>query len=258
MMSKTHSDGAAGDSQALIAMLAEDAASRVSDHPEVGELVDYLQDALPPGTEARVQDHLVDCRACTSTVLDLEPLMNPGPRTAEGVADLEVAAAWRELKARAGVEQAPLRRGFSQHWVTAVAASFFVATLGLSSWVAQLRGTVSELSAPQVNYEVLYFESTRGFDEGILQVPEGLHRLPVFVTGVDSGVFADYEVVVLDQAGSEVWSVGGLKPTDLGSLRLEIPLQSLSPGAYGLRLYGRDGDQRDLVRELTGGFRHSE
>ncbi len=170
MTSNTPNGEPVSDSPALAAMLAEAAASRVGDHPEVEELARYFDDALPPEAEARVQDHLVACRTCTRTLLDLEPLMSPGPRTAEGVADLEVAAAWRELKARAGETEARSPRVASQRWLAAVAASFLVATLGLSAWVAQLRGTVSELSTPQSNFEILYFESTRSLDEDVLQV----------------------------------------------------------------------------------------
>ena len=257
MTSNTPSDGTAGDERDLIAVLAEDAASRAGDHPEADELVDYLGDSLSPEAESRVQNHLVSCRSCARTLLDLEPLM--APESAEqGVADLEVAAAWREVKARAGTAEAQPSRSRQPRWLAAVAASFFVATLGLSAWVVQLRDTVGDLAAPQSNYEILYFESTRSLGEDVLRVPDGHHRLPVIVTGVDAGAYESYEVTVINAVGAEVLQIGGLTPSDVGSLRLEIPVTGLSAGDYGLVLYGANGGERELVREMTGVFRYSE
>ncbi len=251
-MTSTHT--AITDAQALAAALAQNAAARAGDHPQLDELADYLAEALAPAAEAQVRNHLVACRACAAKLLDLEPLTAPGPETAEGVADLAMAAAWREQKSRiAGLDLAR-RRQRTMRWVSAVAASFCVATLGLSAWVTQLRHTVAGLEAPEINVPTAYFESsaTRSDAEPeTLTVGENQRFAVFFLTPPSPRSFASYKVDVLDSAGSRVLKVSGLEPSELyNNLRLGVPLELMPAGDYEVRLYGVDGDRREQLQVM--------
>ncbi len=241
------------DDQALAAALAETAGHRADDHPQLDELGDYLAGALAPAGEARVQDHLVACRDCTGRLLDLESLSAPGPQAAEGVADLALAAAWREQKTRiADLENAHRRRRI-QRWVSAVAASFFVATVGLSVHVSQLRRTIAGLEAPTANVVTAYLEpsTTRSTTAPVtLTVGEGQRLAVFFLTPPTAPAFASYDVEVLGAAGSRVLQVSGLELSELDNLRAGIPLELMPAGDYEVRLYGVDGEHREQLQAI--------
>lgn len=141
----------ATDEQVFRAVLGELAWERAGEHPDHDALAGYLTGELDVETEARVNDHLVACRSCAATLLDMEPLAQPDTGVAEGVADLATAAAWRDLRHRVFDEESPAWPVVGRHWSTAVAA-LLVATLGLSVWVADLKQQVSELSRPLAIY----------------------------------------------------------------------------------------------------------
>ncbi len=250
----TSTNRAMSDEQALAAVLADNAAARSGDHPRLDELADYLAGALAPEAEARVQDHLVACRACAARLLDLEPLAEPGPETAEGVADLAVAAAWREQKSRIAAFEAARRRRLTLRLVSAVAASFFVATVGLGSYVTQLRQTVATLEAPEVNVPIAYLDAagTRSTaPAATVDLAAGDRSLILTLTpppGTES--WPGYEVEVLSASGSEVWSGGGLVLNDFGTLRLRMPRTLLPAADYKVRLHGADGDRREQLQVM--------
>ncbi len=240
------------DARALAATLAEVAGS-AGDHPRIDRLADYLTGDLAPGTEARIQDHLVACRDCSAQLLDLESLSEPSPQIAEGVADLATAAAWREQKTRIADHESSRRYRRTMRWVSAVAASFFVATIGLSAHVAQLRRTVTELSRPEVNLAVLYLDSearTRGIESTKMVVRKDQDSAVLFLTPAGEA-FAEYEVEVLSAAGSQVWQSRDLQLSDRDTLRFLLPLKTVPAAEYHLRLYGHEGDRRELLEEFS-------
>ncbi len=240
------------DDQALAAALAENAGHRAGDHPQLDELADYLAGALAPADEARVQDHLVACRDCTGQLLDLESLSAPGPQ-AEGVADLALAAAWREQKTRIADLKNARRRRRTQRWVSAVAASFFVATVGLSVHVGQLRRTIAGLEAPTANVVTAYLEppTTRSTGDPVtLTVGEGQRLAVFFLTPPRDPSFASYEVEVLDAVGSRVLQISDLELSELDNLRAGIPLERIPAGDYDVRLYGVDGKRREQLQAI--------
>ncbi len=239
------------DAQALAAVLAEDAVERSGEHPELDELTGYLADDLAPEAEARIQDHLVACRPCTARLLDLETLQPAAPRTPEGVADLALAAAWREQKTRIADLESTRRRQHTLHWVSAVAASFFVATLGLSVHVSQLRQTIAGLRAPAANVATVYLDgsATRSETEPeVLRVGADQRFAVLFVTPPRNPSFPQYEMEILDAAGSRVLQVSGLEPSeDYGNLRIGAPLERMPAGGYQVWLHGIDGDHREQL-----------
>ncbi len=257
---------AMNDTQALAAVLAETAASRAGDHPRLDDLADYLADALAPAAAARVQDHLVACRACAAKLLDLESLAEPGPETAEGVADLAVVAGWREQKSRIAALEAARRRQRTLRWVSAVAASFFVATVGLSAHLAglsarvtglsarvtQLRDTVADLQTPEVNTPFAYLDPfTARSDETAETVELRPEDRSMFLILTPPSGTGPWEVEVLSASGSPVWSGGGLVLSDEGTLRLRMPRTLLPAAEYEVRLYGLDGSRRELLQSKS-------
>ncbi len=234
------------DTEALAAVLAEDAATRAGEHPELDELAGYLARDLVPETEARIQDHLVACRPCTTKLLDLETLSRPGPETAEGVTDLATIAAWREQKSRIAELEAARRR---QRWVSAVAASFFVATIGLTAHVGQLRRTIAGLEAPELNPQTVYLDASalRSGGSKTIELGPDTKSLTLSFTPATDESWTDYEVQILRTSGTEVWSGRGLELSGYGSLDLRVPRALLPAGTYQVRLHGLEGDRREQL-----------
>ncbi len=247
----TSTDEAMTDAQALAAVLAEDATARAGDHPQLDELADYLAEALAPETEARVRDHLVACRACAAKLLDLEPLSQPGTETAEGVADLAMAAGWREQKTRIAAFEAARSRRRTARWLTAVAAVFCVATLGLSARVTQLHQTIARLEVPEVNPKVAYLDSftTRGDENAATTVELGPEDRTVLLILTPPPGSGSWEIEVRSASGSEVWSGGGFELTEEGTLRLAMPRALMPAGEYEVLLYGVNGGRELLQSE---------
>ncbi len=239
------------DTQALAAVLAAHARARAGDHPELDQLAGYLAGDLTLEAEASVQDHLVACRACTAQLLDLEALAPAGPRVVEGVADLALEAGWREQKTRVADVETARRRRRSLRWVSAVAASFFVATAGLSVHVGQLRQTVARLEAPEINAPVAYLDSaaTRDSSGAVpVELAAGDRSVLLILTPPFGPEWPDYEVEVLTRTGSEVWSGRGFALSDAGTFRLRMPRTWLPAGGYEVRLHGVDGDRREQLQ----------
>jgi anti-sigma factor RsiW len=244
----------------LLGVLAEEAGAARGDHPCDDELLGYRDGDLDPAAEGRLRDHLVGCRECTERLLDLDAL-SPDPAIAGGAdSEIEVAAAWRDL--RAGLaEEAPeaVRRsaasgaaGAPGRWraLQSLAAVLALAVVGLGLWVAQLRRDVDRLAAPQENLPILYLDepvrATGGAAPRIASPGPG-GRVLLIVTPPPDGAAARYRAVVAVEGGREVWRAGDLVPSESGTLRLLLPPRSLPPGRYELRLAGSTGDTSRLL-----------
>lgn len=235
------------------AVLFEHAAEHAGEHPDHETLVGYLAGDLAAAAEARVNDHLVGCRQCTATLLDLEPLAQPDAGMPEGVADLATAAAWRDLQHRLFSEK-PRVRPVDRRWATAVAASLLVATLGMSLWVNRLQGTVADLRAresqPLVNMPIFTVrEVTRSAEVETIEVPAEMTLFGLIFTPATLESYAEYEVRFLDLEDREVLRRDGLVQSDLGGLRLGLPRGLLPAGDYRVLLSGSKGDSWEPVEE---------
>ncbi len=240
-------------SRTLASALAEDAGKRAGDHPRLDQLADYLASELTPDVESRIQDHLVACRACSDQLLDLETLSEPDRQTAPGVADLALAAAWREQRARIAAVGVTRRRQRTMRLVSALAASFFIAAIGLSAQVSQLRRMVAELGRPEINLPIAYLDAsaTRGETPPItIERGESDRSLVLTLTPTGSQSWPEYGVEVLSDAGSKVWAGRGLVRNDFGTLRLRMPRALLPTGDYEIRLDGLDGERRERLQTI--------
>ncbi|MCP4898324.1 MAG: hypothetical protein GY906_15225 [bacterium] len=237
------------DSEVFRAVLIEEVRARGGDHPEINTLVDYLTGALDPKADGRVQDHLAACHECATKVLDLEPLVEPDA-VPEGVADLELETAWRDLRSRIRASENVRRSTVARRWSTALAASLLVATAGLSVWVSQLqqattdlRQQIVEFSKPQVNLPVFYVdELTRSSNRGLvaIEVPLEASYFVLIFSSAEVGSYEHYELVFANSEGTEVMRSGGLKESDSGGLRLGLARGALPAGDYLIRLEAQD------------------
>ncbi len=244
--------------RALEGLFAEEhGAGGAEGHGDPEELGAYLAGELGEEAAERLRNHLEGCRECTALVLDLETLAAADGPAADGVADFELAAAWRTFEERRTAAEPPAAErpvaspaGRPTRWLQAAAAVLLLSTVGLSGWVVRLR---HELAAPQPNVPVLYLDQTTrsegagGRPAGRLELEPGADTFLLMLTPTDPREFAAYEVEILAAGGEPVWSGGGLELSEYGALRLGMSRRFLEAGEYRIRLYGVAGGVRELV-----------
>jgi hypothetical protein len=245
------------DFEAVLAEVLEGRASGGS-HVTPDLLVAYHHKQLPPDEADRVVEHLAACRPCADLLLELVRFGEDsleGEKTyaaREGVVDLETEADWRELRSRiassegsvAVPKSAAERRPTSRppYLAYGLAASLLL-TVGLGAWVAGLKQELRALREPHVNVAIvnLYTEEFHRGDGNEGSVPREAERFVAILTLPASfRVSAEHRVEILDADGRLIWSGSGLKPTDAGTLHLELTRRLLAPGEYRIRVHVSD------------------
>jgi len=214
------------DRDALIAALAEQARSDAPGMPELEpeELLDYLAGRLAPEDEQRIARRLAADPAAARALLDLAELEAAGAAAGERPAELATRAGWRDFQARLSDHTPPPR--LFPVWISAIAASLLLATLGL--W--WLRG---ELHRPIANLASLELPSgSRAAREPVLAIPPGA---PLRLVLAPAERCRTYTAEVEGLRSRERQPIEGLKRDELGRLTM---LLRLEPGSYGLRLSG--------------------
>jgi hypothetical protein len=69
------------------------AEQRIPDHVESGEVAAYLDRALSPSDQSRVEEHLADCDVCRTEVIEVARLLRTQPRRRSWYVPIGVAAA---------------------------------------------------------------------------------------------------------------------------------------------------------------------
>jgi hypothetical protein len=247
----------AAEIKAVVAGLA--AARGTGPHLTEDEIAAYHAGLLAPDQEARAQDHLLACPACTDLLLGLEELAGEGEPVPPG----EVAAAWQQMrtllplpaKEPAPPLPAPLpfptaRRTAVPQWFGALAASLLVAVVGLSFYAASLRRTVNELSSPQPDAPVvdLFPEPLRGGKDEVPTTTPDARVFLLVLNPTDSRTFPRYELEIARSGGAVVWH-GDLRRNDVGSFTLSLPRGVVSEGDYRLHLWGDGAAGRVVLGE---------
>ncbi len=251
-VSKTSTDFRASVATQVAAAWEESAA-----HPSVDRWIAYRGGALPE-EERHLQQHLMGCRECVALVLDLEAFSRPQPTDRAGISEFEVAAAWRAV--RSAIDRDLKRERW--HIPATLAATFFVAALGLSTWtafehrtVAQLRRTLSELAQPQINVPIrdLYPDTTTrsGSPRLATEVPAVARSFTLVLNLPEPQEFPAYQVEIFDSAGTAVWTGRGLEMSPYGTFTLGLTHDFLPAGEHRVLLYGLDGDRRVLIQPYT-------
>lgn len=234
--------------QAIRELTAEERRG-LTDHPTPNELVDYHAGDLTPEERERIQDHLTLCPACTQAVLDLDTFPDPQAlRPDEQISDERITGEWKRFRERTGeIRQAPPRpipRPALVPW--ALAASLFLAVLGLTFEIGRLHLRMDALSQPRAGVEIVTLfprgenvERSGGGPEAIVP-PPWADRLVLLLDAPAVRQLPSYEAAIQAEGGSEVWRGGGLNRSPEGTLALEVPRRLMPAGAYRIRLFGTE------------------
>lgn len=223
-------------------------------HPVPQELVDYHESRLPPASDEKIRDHLVDCADCSALLLELADLKDKSGTTDGGVTDFATAAAWRRLRARlaAGGRTAPPA---PSPWAWRTAAVLAVATLGLGLWAAGLYRTVEELRAPQLELPIVNLEpvgSTRATEAAAsLALAPGGARWVLILNLIDDTDYPSYHLELVGSDGSVRSTLEGLSKSSKGDFRLSLPRDFLAPGEYRAILSGVRGGDAEPIAEYA-------
>lgn len=222
-----------------------DASPEPMDHPSPDQWIAYHRGELAAEEEARFQEHLVRCRDCFDLSAAAAELARPDEEPGAGQ-EVDTAALWRLLRPQLGPSPDPPPQNVreissgarrSPVWwsrlPTALAASFFVALIGLAAWNLRLQSALAPLANAPI-FELSTGERAAGQE---LTVPAG-PRMFVFHPAEERPV---YRLVIRDvTTGREVSSHELRLNQDL-ALTLYFP-EGLRPGRYRLELSdGSDG-----------------
>jgi hypothetical protein len=211
------------------------------DHPSPDEWIAYQRGELPAGEEEHLQEHLVRCRECfdlaEAAAAFAQSHEEPGADQ-----EVETAALWRLLRPQLDpslqnvreISSVPRRSSWRFRLPDYLAASFFVALVGLTVWNLRLHSANEALRAPKPNVLISEFSvgeraaKPLGFTEALsaqtgLLVLHPSEELPV------------YRLALRDAAtGKPLWSYE-LRPDKNLALTLQLP-EGLRPGDYRLEL----------------------
>ena len=232
-----------------------DSSQEPVDHPSPDQWLAYQRGELPAEEEARLQEHLGRCRDC----FDLAAGAAEFARPEEDGETMETAAVWRLVRpqldppsdnVRAISAAAPRPRSRTRLPPYALAASFFVALVGLTAWNLQQRSALEALRAPRAN--VPSFE----LDAGERFVPAGRERsmpagprMLVFHPAED---LPAYRLVIHEAATGRELSSHELLPDRNLAFNLYLP-EGLPPGRYRLELLDGAGKVREThLLRVTG------
>lgn len=237
------------DLDELFAPLREEARNPGA-HPTPEELSAYHAQELSPADDLRVREHVVACQECADLVLDLQALYDAGIAEPSSVADLEQAAAWRDLRERMGFEPgktSPLpsrsvSRGFfaSALGGYSIAAALLAVAVGLTVWNVSL---VRESREPRSIPIVRTFEESGSLRAG----GEPLERplvLPALIILILPTEIPDqpYRVDFIREGGIHPESSRELSAQGT-ELKILLPEGMLPAGRYEVRVAGPSPSQ---------------
>jgi len=245
----------------------------LDEHPTPETLVAYHAGELPAAEQEDLRNHLALCHDCADLLLDLVSFAEfTPPEQTPALADGEVEGAWQKFQPRLVAREEPKpavaqiaerrreggggafvpRRRLMQAY--AIAASLFVAVVGLSLWGGTIYQRVQELSRPRPSTAVDLLpedDGTRGGEEKESIVPANAEAFTVSLHLSSDGNFDSYE--------AEIFKAGDSRPADVVSGLLDqegvcsfyLPSrEGYRPGRYQVDLYGIQGARRENVAQF--------
>jgi hypothetical protein len=231
-----------------------DSSPEPMDHPTPDDWLAYHRGELPPGEEDRLQEHLVRCRDCcdlAAAAAAFAPDEAPGPDR-----EVESAALWRLLRPQLGsppqtVREVPAgprrspRENRGNRLPMALAASFFVALIGLTVGNLRQRSELEALRAPKADVPIFEIAADERATAGAeLILPTG-PRLLVFHPAEE---LPAYRLAIRDAASARELSSTELRPNRDLALVLYLP-EGLLPGRYRLELSDGSGGRPGRIVE---------
>jgi Putative zinc-finger len=223
------------------------------DHPSPDQWIAYHRGELPAGEEERLQEHLARCRDCFDLAEGAAAFAQADEEPGAG-REVDTAAHWRLLRPQlepshhnvreisAFASPRPARKMHLPPY--ALAASFFVALVGLTAWSLHQQSVLEALRAPRPDapiFEISGGERPAGKDP---TVPAG----PLMLLFHPAEDFPVYRLVIREAATGRKLSSQDLRPDEDLALTLYLP-EGLRPGRYRLELSDGSGGQAGAVAE---------
>jgi len=225
-----------------------DTSPKPMDHPTADQWIAYHRGALSAEEEARLQEHLVRCRDCFDLAEGAAAFAQPDEEANAG-REVETAALWRLLRPQLEPridpppknvrEIAAGRRRTSWRFrlPMLLAASFFIALVGMTAWNLSLR-------APRPNASIVDIPAGER-DPGRRELT--LSTGPQMLVLHPAEQLPVYRLVFRDAAsGRELSSNDGLKLDQDLALTLYLP-EGLQPGRYRMELVDGSGGKAGRV-----------
>ena len=216
-----------------------DASPEPMDHPSPDRWIAYHRGELAAEEEERFQEHLARCRDCFDLAAAAAEFAAPDEEPGAGQ-EVDTAALWRLLRPQLGPPPDPPPQNVREissgarrrpsRWSplpTTLAASFFVALVGLTAWNLRQQSAL----APRANvpiFEVPTGERAAGQE---LTVPAG----PWMFVFHPAGELPVYRLRIHDAATGGELSSHELRLNQDLALTLDFP-EGLRPGRYRLEL----------------------
>jgi putative zinc finger protein len=226
------------------------------DHPSPDQWLAYQRGELPAAEEARLQEHLARCRDCFDLAEGAAAFIQPDKAPDAGQ-EVGTAALWRLLRQQidsgsaplpdkiretpAGPPSQPVREMRRPPY--ALAASFFVALVGLTAWSLYQWNALESLQAPQPNAPIFDFSAGERVPGQELTVPAG-PRMLVFHPAEE---LPAYRLVIRDAATGRELSSSELRLDQDFALTLYLP--ALRPGRYRVELSDGSGGRAGRALE---------
>src|ERR1700710_402025 len=223
-----------------------------TDPPSPDDWLAYHRGQLP-AEEERLQEHLVRCRHCFD-LAEAAAAFSQGDEEPGTGQEVDSAALWRLLRPQLDpqpqnvreITDGPRRRSSRRnHLPVSLAASFFVALVGLSAWSLRQQSALEALRAPKPNVPIFEIAADERATSGPeLTLPTG----PKMLVFHPAEELPAYRLVIRDAASARELSSAELRPNRDLALTLDLP-EGLPPGRYRLELADASGGRQGKVVE---------
>lgn len=248
--------------------LAREAGLEAGEHPSPEQLFEYQEGRFEGKEEAEVQDHLALCADCTRMVLELSGAVEPDfPEVRASLSEERMDALWPGMRDRLPLppqrQAAPWYRSL-ERVALPLAASILLATLASSFWLWSLRRENRLLAEPQVNVAVRNLvpqseEGVRSDEARPTGLPQGVKAVLLILNLVDLRPFPAYRAEIVEAPdGKILWASNELQRDSGGNFTLQLPLPFSGSGRVHIRLFGLDGQRRNLLAQYEVDLRETK
>lgn len=237
-------------------------------HPAPERLLEYQEWLLGQAEAEAVQDHLALCPECTRKVLELAGTLPPElPAGVAPLSDEQMAEIWPAIRGRLPLSAPiPLETGRPrrQAWRTALplAASLLLATtLAASYWAGSMLRENRRLAEPRVNVAVedlvpVGQTDVRRERSSRKDVSPQAEAVLLVLNVADLRPFPAYGAEIREgPQGPVLWSSDRLRRSSRGNFTVQLSRPFPGSGPYRIRLFGIDGDRRELLAEYEADLR---